>query len=80
MTDLPELIERLRNYDPDPGKTAHEAATALERALVENERLKAELLQIAMRKTGGPFKGGQVVRERREMIAIARAALEERQP
>jgi hypothetical protein len=33
------------------------------------------LERIAKRKLGGPFKGGQVVGERREMIEIARAAL-----
>ena len=38
-------------------------------------RLHAALERIGKRKLGGPFRGGQVVSERREMIEIAREAL-----
>lgn len=43
--------------------------------LQQQDRLREALERIAKRKMGGPFKGGQVVGERREMIEIARSAL-----
>lgn len=79
MTTVKELVERLRGYDGDPGKTAWEAANTLTQQEAEIVALREALQVIA----DGPgpaslyFKGvGDVLySENDHMAMIARAAL-----
>lgn len=66
------LIERLRSYDPDPGKTAHEAA-----ARIAELDARIAVLEGALREIATSARGGDPLARDRDadtLAAIARHA------